>query len=125
MVHLLVKKPDDREYGRVLDGTLLSEILHPRNDPVGMNFSLAHAMLREGEASLPHRLGEAVEVYYILEGEGVMHIGEEVREVSAGDAVYIPPGCVQYIENSGEGDLSFLCIVSPPWRGEDEELVMD
>lgn len=125
MVHLIVKNPDDREYGRVLDGTFLSEILHPENDPVEMNFSLAHAILREGEASLPHRLGESVEVYYILKGEGVMHIGDEVREVSGGDAVYIPPGCVQYIENSGEGDLSFLCIVSPPWRGEDEELVTD
>lgn len=125
MVHLIVKNPDEREYSRVLDGTLLSEILHPKNDPVGMNFSLAHAMLREGEASLPHRLMESVEVYYILEGEGVMHIGDEVREVSGGDAIYIPPGCVQYIENSGKGCLSFLCIVSPPWRGEDEELVID
>lgn len=125
MVHLIVKNPDDREYGRVLDGTLLSEILHPENDPVGMNFSLAHAVLREGEASLPHRLMESVEVYYILEGEGVMHIGDEVRGVSGGDAIYIPPGCVQYIENTGEGYLSFLCIVSPPWRGEDEELVID
>jgi len=125
MVYLIVKNSADREYGRVLDGTLLSEILHPENDPVGMNFSLAHAMLKAGEASLPHRLRESVEVYHILRGRGIMHIDDESVKVGEGDTIYIPPGCVQCIENRGAGDLSFLCIVSPPWRAEDEELVMD
>ncbi|MCG2829248.1 cupin domain-containing protein [Methanothermobacter sp. K4] len=124
-MYLIIKNADDCDYGRVLDGTLLSEILHPRNDPVRMNFSLAHALLKAGEASLPHRLRESVEVYYILQGEGIMHIDHESMKVSEGDAIYIPPGCVQYIENRGEEDLSFLCIVSPPWRVEDEEPVME
>jgi len=59
-------------------------------------------------------------VYYILEGEGVMHIGTESSPVHAEQAVYIPPNIMQYIHNSGKGDLKFLCIVDPAWRKEDE-----
>ncbi|MGB9838034.1 cupin domain-containing protein [Methanothermobacter sp.] len=104
MVYLNVKNPDGREYERVLDATLLSGILHPKNDPVGMNFSLAHALLREGEASPPHRQRGSVEVHYILEGEAIMQIDDEARVVKVGDAVYTS---VQYIENIGKL-LSFL-----------------
>ena len=28
----------------------------------------------------------------------------------------IPPGSTQYIENTGNSDLKFLCIVEPAWR---------
>ncbi|WP_227717020.1 cupin domain-containing protein [Methanobacterium paludis] len=61
-------------------------------------------------------------MYYILEGEGVMHIEEESSRVHAGQAVYIPPHAKQWIENIGNADLKFLCIVSPPWHEDDEEL---
>jgi len=42
--------------------------------------------------------------------------------VKVGDTIYIPPKAVQCIENIGDSILSFLCIVSPPWQKEDEEL---
>lgn len=87
-----------------------------------MGFSVAHAALKPGESSLPHRLRKSVEVYYILEGVGEMHIGDESRKVKPGDIIYIPASSTQYIRNTGESDLSFLCMVSPPWRQEDEEL---
>jgi len=28
----------------------------------------------------------------------------------------------QYIENTGDSDLKFLCIVDPAWREENEEV---
>lgn len=121
---MIVKNVRDCEYGRVLDGTLLCELLHPQRESLKMNFSLAHAILKPGEASLPHRLKESVEVYYILEGEGIMHIDDETKKVRMGDAIYIPAKAVQYIENIGDSILSFLCVVSPPWRREDEELCL-
>jgi mannose-6-phosphate isomerase-like protein (cupin superfamily) len=37
--------------------------------------------------------------------------------------IYIPPKGVQYIENTGDSDLEFLCIVDPPWFPEAEEEV--
>ena len=88
-----------------------------------MGYSLAHAVLGPGVASAPHRLKSSSEVYFILEGRGIVHIDGESAEVAAGQAVYIPPRSVQHIENIGDGSLIFLCLVSPPWREEDEELI--
>jgi len=52
-----------------------------------------------------------------------MHIDAESKTVRAGQAVYIPPGAVQFIENGGRSELRFLCIVDPAWRPEDEEIL--
>jgi mannose-6-phosphate isomerase-like protein (cupin superfamily) len=103
------------------DKTVLREVLHPDKMPVEVRYSLAHAKVRPGERSLPHRLRTS-EVYYVLEGSGVMVIDREEREVEPGSAVYIPPGAEQHIRNTGAGDLKFLCIVDPAWRAEDEEV---
>ncbi|MBC7112307.1 MAG: cupin domain-containing protein [Methanothermobacter sp.] len=115
----------DCEYFRAADGSLLCELLHPDNEGLDMGFSLAHAILRRGEASEPHRLRESVEVYYIMEGEATMHIDDESFTVREGDAIHIPAGAIQYIENTGESELSFLCIVSPPWHRDDEDVLED
>ena len=106
------------------DGTDICELLHPdREEGISMGYSLAHAVLGPGEASAPHRLKSSSEVYFILEGRGWMEIDGESAEVTAGQAVYIPPGSIQHIKNLGDGSLIFLCLVSPPWREEDEELI--
>ena len=63
------------------DNTILREILHPAKQDVALRYSLAHALVRPGEASLPHRLATS-EVYYILEGRGTMYIDNEQAEVA-------------------------------------------
>ncbi len=103
------------------DKTILREILHPDKAGIDTGYSLAHARVKQGESSLPHRL-KTSEVYYILEGKGVMHIDNESSEIKKDQAVYIPPGAVQYVENKGEGELVFLCIVDPAWKPENEEV---
>lgn len=105
---------------RAADNSELREIFHPYRDPVRIGYSLAHAAVKPGRASLRHRLASS-EVYYILAGTGIMHIENEAETVRAGDTVCIPERAVQWIENTGTGDLAFLCIVSPAWRQEDEE----
>ena len=105
-----------------IDNSQLREIIHPERDPVGIRYSLAHAVVKPDEISLRHKLASS-EVYYILYGWGIMHVDDEAATVHAGHAVYIPPGTVQWIENSGATDLAFLCIVDPAWREEDEEIL--
>jgi mannose-6-phosphate isomerase-like protein (cupin superfamily) len=103
------------------DSTILREMLHPAKDQVlNLRYSLAHAMVKPGHTSIPHRM-KTSEVYYILEGEGVMHINDESANVYNGQVIYIPPGAIQYIHNTGKTALTFLCIVDPAWRPEDEE----
>ena len=104
------------------DSTMLREILRPEPGVVDIRYSLAHARLAAGDASQPHRLS-STEVYFILEGSGIMQIDGERRQVGPGDCVYIPPLATQHIENRGEGDLVFICIVDPAWRKEDEEIL--
>ncbi len=101
------------------DGSLLQELLHPDKQPVALRYSLAQATVPVGQTCLPHALTTA-EVYYILSGEGEMHIDDEVQAVVPGDAIYIPPGARQFIRNSGTAPLVFLCIVDPAWRKTDE-----
>ncbi|HEX2694591.1 MAG TPA: cupin domain-containing protein [Acidobacteriota bacterium] len=104
------------------DKAVLRELLHPDNAQVDIRYSLAHAVVKPGKKTRPHRLSTS-EVYYILAGRGVIHVGDESEKVRPGQAVYIPPGSVQFIENSGRSDLAFLCIVDPAWRREDEEIL--
>lgn len=119
---MLIKSLTDCEYFQVPDKTVLCELLHPKNDNIKMGCSIAHAVLEQGKASLPHKLKTSVEIYYILEGEARMHIDNESEEVKTGDAIYIPPGSVQWIENLGKSYLKFLCVVTPPWKEENEDL---
>ncbi len=103
------------------DKTLLREVLHPAVHGAPLRYSIAHALLKPGARSLPHRLTGS-EVYYFLQGQGRMHIDAESSDVSAGQVVYVPPGATQFVENQGGEELVFLCIVDPAWSAEGEEV---
>lgn len=104
------------------DGSTLRELVHPADGEFHFGFSLAQAVVKAGQRTKPHRLTSS-EVYYIVEGSGIMHVGREAAEVAAGSAVYIPPTEVQFIENTGSTDLVFLCIVDPAWTPEGEDVL--
>jgi len=104
------------------DNCVLREILHPDKDKIALRYSLAHAVVRPGDTTKPHRLRTS-EVYYIIEGEGTMHINDDSAPVRPGSTIYIPPSAKQSITNSGKTDLRFICIVDPAWRKEDEEVL--
>ncbi|MDQ5822701.1 MAG: cupin domain-containing protein [Chloroflexota bacterium] len=101
------------------DETLLREVLHPSLHGAPIRYSLAHALLKPGGRSLPHRL-RGSEVYYILQGRGRIYIDGESSEVRAGQVIYVPPGATQFVENGDSSDLVFLCIVDPAWSADDE-----
>jgi mannose-6-phosphate isomerase-like protein (cupin superfamily) len=105
------------------DHTHLRELRHPANDDVHTLFSLAHATLNHGEKSLPHRLVNSSETYYIIEGEGAISIDGQITSVETGDTVFVPPNALQSVRNTGPGSMAFLCIVSPPWSADDELVV--
>ena len=102
------------------DDTLIREVLHPQNEGVPMSYSLAHAELEAGKASLPHRLMERSEVYIILEGEGTAYVDGQATHLKLGDVLFIPAGAEQYLDNTGTQTVRFLCIVDPAWSPETE-----
>lgn len=121
---MLVRALQDCEEFVAGDSTLLRELLHPDKQPLTLRYSLAHATLPAGQTSDPHSL-KTSEVYYILSGQGEMHIDDETQRVGSGDAVYIPPGAKQYIYSCGEGPLVFLAIVDPAWQVADETVYLE
>jgi mannose-6-phosphate isomerase-like protein (cupin superfamily) len=116
---MLIRQLNNCEEFIAGDGTYLRELLHPDKQPLALRYSLAQAILPVGQTSKPHAL-KTSEVYYILSGTGEMHIDQESQAVGMGDAIYIPPNARQYIHNSGQEPLVFICIVDPAWRQEDE-----
>jgi len=116
---MLTKRLADCQELIANDGCRVRELLHPNNDSVDLPYSLAVGVLAPRERSVHHRLAQA-EVYYILEGSGIMHVGHESRPVMPGDVICVPAGAEQWAENLGVNRLMFMIIVSPPWRSEDD-----
>jgi len=107
---------------RAGDNCLLRETLHPGKGGEAATYSLAHAVVKPGVTTLWHSLKKSSEVYFIISGRGLMRINSRAMPVKPGSTVYIPPGARQCIKNTSRKDLVFVCMVSPPWRMEDEEI---
>jgi mannose-6-phosphate isomerase-like protein (cupin superfamily) len=60
-----------------------------------------------------HSHREQEQVYHVLEGEGLMEIGNDARVVRRHDVVYIPSGVEHSISNTGLTDLVFIVATSP------------
>ncbi|WP_048145879.1 cupin domain-containing protein [Methanosphaerula palustris] len=105
-----------------MDNSLLCELIHPgkTQDDIKIRYRLAHVFVLKGESTLPRLLKNSAEVYYMIRGQGLMHIDEQADSIDAGQAVVIPAGSVQFISNTGEKDLEFLAIVDPMWDKADE-----
>jgi len=104
------------------DGSEIRELLAYRNSCI-RNQTLAEARLPAGLSTTAHLHRQTEEIYYVLEGQGTMRIGEETRAVGPGDAIAIPPGAVHQMTNTGSGVLKFLCCCAPGYEHEDTVLV--
>jgi mannose-6-phosphate isomerase-like protein (cupin superfamily) len=81
--------------------------------------SLAEEVLPAGAAVGRHHHLETEEIYYILEGSGRMTVGDEVRDVAAGDAVFIPLKRAHTLENTGDEPMRLLLVCGPAYSYED------
>jgi mannose-6-phosphate isomerase-like protein (cupin superfamily) len=104
------------------DATHIREVLHPKDGEVELPYSLAHATLEPGSASLPHMLTESDELYLIIEGHGTAYVDGQAVDLRPGAVLLIPQGAEQFVRNEGTGPLRFWCIVSPPWAADQEKV---
>jgi quercetin dioxygenase-like cupin family protein len=58
-----------------------------------------------------HKVQE--QVYYVLEGEGVLTLNEERHLMRPHDYVYVPPGVRHSFTNTGVNGLVFLVVTTP------------
>jgi len=100
------------------EGCFIVELSNSAEHP---ELSIARARVEPGVTTRWHRLRDTTERYVMLEGAGVVEVGEQKRKVAEGDVVVIPPMVRQRITNVGSGDLIFLAICTPRFRGENYE----
>ncbi len=120
---MLIRRLEEMEEFTAGDDSLLRELIHPGKQEVKLRYSFAHATVKAGQTTQPHKLKNCSEVYYILEGKGIMTVDDESAGVYPGCLVYIAPGSLQYIKNTGDDDLKFVCIVDPAWKPENEQVL--
>ncbi len=87
------------------------------------NLTLGVASLPPGGALHEHRHTQD-EVYLVLEGSGLVRVGDEELTVGAGSAVFIPGDALHSCENTGTSDLR-VAYVFPADSFEDIEYVFE
>ena len=104
-----------------LDGSTIRELAGPASGNAA-NQSLAEATVPTGGATTEHLHRRTEEVYLFTHGSGRMRLGEEERDVAAGDTVVIAPGVAHKLWNTGPGPLRLLCACAPAYSDEDTVL---
>ncbi|HEX6926958.1 MAG TPA: cupin domain-containing protein [Longimicrobiaceae bacterium] len=87
------------------------------------NFSMGYVTLEPRGGQVPWHNQEQEEIYFVVQGRGQMCLGEEMRELQGGEAVYIPPGVFHQLTNIGDEPLIMIYCYGPAgdvahWRQE-------
>lgn len=84
-------------------------------DPIIANMSLTYCVeiFDPGGKTPPNRHQLAVEMFFVLKGEGLATCDGKTVPINAGDSVLVPPNGTHEIENTGKGRLYALCIMVP------------
>ncbi len=112
---------EDRDPFITADGSSIRELAGiPSGNAV--NQSLAEATVPPGGETQAHFHRTSEELYLFTSGVGRLRIGEDTRDVRAGDCAVIPPGEEHKLWNTGEEPLVLLCCCAPPYSHEDTVL---
>ncbi|HEY9623899.1 MAG TPA: cupin domain-containing protein [Crinalium sp.] len=109
----VVKTPHDYQAFRISahDTNRLAIVF----DPTIANMSLTYCVeiFDVGGKTPPNRHQWAVEMFFILKGEGLASCDGKTVPIRAGDSILVPPTGIHILENTGPGRLYALCIMVP------------
>ena len=106
-----------KEYPGHFGGALSKELAGPGNTGSSLlDFRISRYAPAAYVAEHVHKVQE--QVYYVLEGEGILTLDEERHLMRPQDYVYVPPGVRHSFCNTGTAGLVFLVITTP---ASDEE----
>lgn len=109
---MIVVKRESASVVRTPHGSEIRPLVDRTNSPVEL-CSLAEEVLPAGAEVGRHFHARTEEIYYVLDGAGVMTVAGETREVGAGDAVYIPRGAAHTLRNTGARPMKILLVCGP------------
>ena len=76
------------------------------------NVQAAHIILRPGHKLVKHITPVDV-FFYVLEGSGIVEIGDEMKEVSKDTLIVSPANIPHGWTNNSKNDLRFLVVKTP------------
>ena len=74
--------------------------------------SIVHIELKPGE-SLNKHITPVDACFYVLEGNGSVEIGDEIKEVKKDDLIFSPAKIIHTLFNNSEATFKFLVIKTP------------
>lgn len=89
------------------------------------DISIAHVIIKAGDISLSHKHKSFTEIYYILEGRGILTVGDEKLEVKNDTIVIIKPNTPHMLKNIGKTQLKHMVISTPKFNPKDVVLLND
>jgi len=109
-----INGPEARETTYIAHGGGTARMLLTSNLLKSMEF-FAYAVVPPGN-ELEEHIDPLEEIYFILYGGGLMRVAEEEREVTAGDAVWIPAGDRHSLKNTGTETTAIIVVAAYPTR---------
>jgi len=114
-LRLLLGKMADmpwKEYPGHFGGALSKELAGPSTTGSSrMDFRISRYAPAAYVGEHVHKVQE--QVYYVLEGEGILTLDDTKNLMRQHDYVYVPPGVRHSFTNTGTGGLVFLVITTP------------
>jgi mannose-6-phosphate isomerase-like protein (cupin superfamily) len=112
----VIRRPTEAEVFDWIERCQVLEIWNREGDP---QVSIARARVAPGVTTRWHRLHGITERYLVLTGRGRVELGSlPPEDIGPGELAHIPPGVAQRITNVDRGDLVFLAICTPRFRGD-------
>ncbi|HEY9699315.1 MAG TPA: cupin domain-containing protein [Trichocoleus sp.] len=109
----VIKTPQDYQAYRISpqDTNRLAIVF----DSTTANMSLTYCVeiFDVGGKTPPNRHQLAVEMFFVLKGEGSATCDGKTVKIQAGDSILVPATGMHVIENTGDGRLYALCIMVP------------
>jgi mannose-6-phosphate isomerase-like protein (cupin superfamily) len=107
-----------QEYPGHFGGALSKALVGPDNSGSSLlDFRISRYACNAYVGEHVHKVQE--QVYYVLEGEGVLTLDKERHLMGPHDYVYVPPGVRHSFTNTGTAGLVFLVVTTP---ADDEPL---
>jgi quercetin dioxygenase-like cupin family protein len=100
-------------------GQVLWKTLFSRGMTDTDSLTVGVALVHPNEALNPHHHAPS-EIYFVIQGKGVVTLGQDEHTVHAGDAVFIPGNVRHGIANRSEGDVVFVYAFARDSFGEVE-----
>ncbi|MBI5959628.1 MAG: cupin domain-containing protein [Chloroflexi bacterium] len=107
MIVINKSQADKRERSGLISHFLLGQEIIP-DTPLAVTWVTVEPGARQ---KIHHHI--SVQVYVIIQGGGLMHVGDETHQVTEGDLIYIPSDVPHGIENNTSQPLSYVSAATP------------